>query len=65
MNNKLPEDTATSWTAASFSSHFTQRISMAIAKGNARAMRLRATRDFALSGYNPPVVDPPAFAQAH
>jgi hypothetical protein len=63
MADKLPEDTATSWTAASFSGHFSQRISVAIAKGNARAIRLRATRDFALSGYQPPMVDPPVYEQ--
>ena len=63
MADKLPEDTATSWTAASFSGHFSQRISVAIAKGNARAIRLRATRDSALSGYQPPMVDPPVYEQ--
>ena len=63
MNDKLPEDTITSWTAVSFSAHFSQRISVAIMKGSARAIRLRATRDFHLSGYNPPEVAGPVFTQ--
>jgi hypothetical protein len=51
MQDALPEDTMTTWTADSFASFHQQRIAMSLQRGNAKAIRLRAARDFQASGF--------------
>ena len=51
IDDSLPEDTLTTWTAASFSAFHQQRISIALQRGNAKAIRLRAARDFHAAGF--------------
>jgi hypothetical protein len=46
----LPEGTATTWTADSFSAYHQQRIAITVQRGNAKAIRLRSARDFRASG---------------
>jgi hypothetical protein len=50
LEDSLPEDTVTTWTADSFSAFHQQRISIALQKANAKAIRLRAARDIFTSG---------------
>ena len=49
LSNELAEGTSTTWTAASFSSFHQQRISIALQRANAKAIRYRALRDFQAS----------------
>jgi len=49
LSNELPEGTATTWTADSFAAFHSQRISMTLQRGNAKAIRLRAMRDLRAS----------------
>ena len=60
INNELPEGMAHTWTTQSFRSFYVQRISIAIQRGNKRAIRLRSTRDMRVDGATG--VDPPAAA---
>ena len=60
INNELPEDTVTTWTAMSFRAFYAQRFSVALQRGNARAIRLRAMRDMRVDGRAD--LDPPAHA---
>jgi hypothetical protein len=50
VKDSLPEDTITTWTAESFSAFHQQRISIALQRGNAKAIRLRAARDIHAAG---------------
>ena len=50
LEDSLPEDTVTTWTADSFSAFHQQRISVTLQKANAKAIRLRAARDIYTSG---------------
>ena len=62
IKNKLPEGTITTWTAGSFRAFYAQRFSIALMRGNARIIRLRASRDMRVDGRAG--MDPPA-AAAH
>jgi hypothetical protein len=64
MASKLPKDYlkltgANTWTASSFHLHFLQRIGIAIQRGNAKAIRRRALRDFRVSSRERQPVSPP------
>ena len=57
IQNELPEGTVTTWTTQSFRAFYAQRFSVALQRGNARAIRLRATRDMRVdgrAGHEPP-----------
>ena len=60
IRNKLPEGTVTTWTASSFRAFYAQRFSIALQRGNARCIRLRAARDVRLDGRAG--MEPPAHA---
>ena len=49
LSNELAEGTSTTWTASSFASFHQQRISIALQRANAKAIRYRALRDFQAS----------------
>jgi hypothetical protein len=64
MAAKLPNDAFSelamgTWTASSFRSHFLQRISIALQRGNAIAIQSRALRDFKLAGSDERATSPP------
>jgi hypothetical protein len=64
MADKLPPDTLTkaglsTWTAASFRTHYLQRISICLQKGNAKAIIKRAQRDFKMAGHHGTPLTPP------
>jgi hypothetical protein len=46
MKNKLPQDTAHTWTSDSWASYHAQKISIALQRGNADTLLRRARRDF-------------------
>ena len=50
LEDSLPEDTVTTWTADSFSAFHQQRISVALQKANAKSIRLRSARDTYTAG---------------
>ena len=60
IRNKLPEGTVTTWTASSFRAFYAQRFSIALQRGNARCIGLRAARDVRLDGRAG--MEPPAHA---
>jgi hypothetical protein len=68
---KLPDDhfsrlAIRSWTATSFRAHFLQRISISLQRGNSKAIRLRALRDFKLVGRQDSRIEsPPRDSLAH
>jgi len=51
LSNELAQGTSTTWTAASFASFHQQRISIALQRANAKAIRYRALRDFQASDF--------------
>ena len=51
LQDELPEGTTKTWTADTFASWHTQRISIALQRTNAKAIRLRAARDFRRAGF--------------
>ena len=51
LTNELPEGTATTWTADSFAAFYSQRIGLSLQRANAKAIRLRATRDLRATGF--------------
>ena len=57
IDDTLPEDTLTTWTAASFSAFHQQRTSVALQRGDAKAIRLRAARDYHAAGFAAGVAD--------
>ena len=59
IRNELPEGTVNTWSTMSFRSFYAQRFSVALQRGNARAIRLRATRDMRVDGQVG--VEPPAY----
>ena len=50
LQNELPADSVRTWTADNFAAFHSQRISMALQRSNAKAIRLRAHRDLRDSG---------------
>ena len=46
VQDSLPDGTTTTWTADSFSAYHQQRIGIALQRANAKAIRLRAARDY-------------------
>jgi hypothetical protein len=64
MAAKLPKDHlrvagVNTWTASTFHLHFLQRIGIAIQRGNAKAIRYRAQRDFRVSSRERRPLSPP------
>ena len=57
MGNELPEGTPQTWTATSFRAYWAQRLSIALQRGNAKAIRIRSIRDMRVDGNIG--VDPP------
>ena len=60
INNELPEDTVATWAAMPSRAFYAQRPPVALQRGNARAIRLRAMRDMRVDGRSG--LDPPAHA---
>jgi len=46
MDNKLPKDSTHTWTTASWASYHSQKISVALQRGNAEAVLIRGRRNF-------------------
>ena len=58
-NNELPElGVAHTWTSRSFRAFYSQRIAIALQRGNAKAIRLQALSDMRVDGN--PDMEPPA-----
>jgi hypothetical protein len=57
LNNELPEGTAHTWTSRSFRAFYSQRIAIALQRGNAKAIRLQALSDMRVDGN--PDMEPP------
>ena len=51
VTDALPEEQATTWTADSFTAFYAQRMSIAVQRANAKAIRLRSARDFRIAGF--------------
>ena len=64
MKAKLGDDLlarlgVNTWTASSFHTHFMQRISLSLQRGNARTIIKRAARDFRIAGQPEAPTSPP------
>jgi hypothetical protein len=46
MDNKLPKDCQHTWTSSSWASYHSQKVSIALQRGNAQAILMRSSRNF-------------------